>query len=199
MPTYGILDGSTVIAGFVVPLQVKNNKPSFNNDTFSLKRVVKKRTAQRWEIETRLEPLGREANDLFVHLVFNSDTEVFDILMPQNYGVTLKRTSSSTPTATGASGASSVVVASNSGLIPKGTFIKFTNHPKVYLTMSDLTGNGALSIYPPLRVAVPALTGFAHRDDVKMSCRYDTDTLSGMEYQDGILMDIGTVKLVEAI
>lgn len=199
MPTYGILSGSTVIAGFVVPLQVKNNKPSFNNDTMSLKRVVKKRTAQRWEIETRLEPLSGGANGLFVHLVTNADTEVFNVLMPQNYGVILKRTSVSAPTATGSSGASIVSVANNIGLIPAGTFIKFSNHAKVYMTTTDLIDTGSVGIYPPLRVAVPAATSFSHRDDVYMSCRYDTDTLSGMEYTDGILMDIGTVRLVEAI
>jgi hypothetical protein len=39
----------------------------------------------------------------------------------------------------------------------------------------------------------------SHRDDVQMSCLFDTDTLTGMSYTDGILMDLGTVKLVEKL
>lgn len=201
MPTYGILSGSTVIAGFVVPLQVKNNKPSFNNDTMSLKRVVKSRTAQRWEIETRLEPLSGGANDLFVHFVTNADTGQFNILMPQNYGVILKRTSVSNPTVgvAGVAGSSTITIANNAGLIPAGTFIRFANHTKVYMTTTDITGNGVVGIYPTLRVGTAVGTAISHRDNVQMLCRYDTDTLSGMEYSDGILMDIGTVRLVEAL
>jgi hypothetical protein len=197
---YGILDASdNVIARFVTPLTVRNNKPAFVSDSLSLKRNVKKRSTQRWEIEARLEPLEREANELFSHLVLNSNTDPFYVYMPQNRGVVLKRTNSSTtPTVTGSIGASSVTVASNTGIIPKGCFVKFGTHDKIYMATSTLSGNGTLNIFPVLRAAVSAVTLY-YRDDVKMYCLYDTDTLSGMLYEDGVLMDVGVVKLIEKL
>jgi hypothetical protein len=195
---YGIYENGKIIAGFVAPIKVISNKPVFVSDTLSLKRATFSRTAQRWEIETNLEPLVETAHDLFVNLVTKGYSETITILMPQNYGVILKRTSTATPTATQAvAGSSSVVVTNNSGLIPKGTFIKFAEHSKIYMTTNDLSGNGTLGIYPALKTATSGI--FKHRDDVLMSCLYDTTTVVGMAYTDGILMDIGSVKLVEKL
>jgi len=143
-----------------------------------------------------LEPLSAGAHELFTHLVVNGYATAFDIMMPQNYGAVLKRTSSGVATASASAGAASVTVSSNSGLIPKGTFIKFANHSKVYMTTADLTGTGSVGIYPTLRATISSAT-MTCRDDVKMSCVYDLDTISGMAYTDGILMNLGMIKLVE--
>lgn len=194
---YGIYDGGKIVAKFVTPLTIKSNEPVFASDTLSLKRHVAKRGIQRWELEAQLEPLSYNAQDLFVNIVTKGYYEPMTIITPQNYGVITSRTSTSTPTGVGAAGASVISVSGNSGKIPKGTFIKFNSYTKVYMTTSDLTGNGTVGVYPKLRSAINST--FQHRDDVIMTCYYDIDTVSGMRYQDGILMDLGTFKLVEAL
>jgi hypothetical protein len=194
---YGIYESGKVIAKFVAPVTVKSNVPVFASDTLSLKRRVSRRTAQRWEIETRIEPLSFTAEDLFANLVTKGHSEAISIVMPQNYGVIKKRTSTSTPTATGAAGSSVISITGNTGFIPRGNFIKFNGITKIYMLTDAINGNGSVGIFPQLRTNVNAV--FAHRDDVIMPCYYDLDTIIGMTYSDGILMDIGTVKLVEAL
>jgi len=195
---YGIYENGAVIAQFVVPMTLRSNQPVFASDTLSLKRQTGRRTAQRWELETRLEPLAVGAEKLMVNLIANGVSETVNIIVPQNRGVVKRRTSNSTPTATAAVGATQIPVLNNVGLIPMGTFIRFANHSKIYMLKADLTGTGTMSIYPTLRTAVAGVS-FAHRDDVIMPCLYDTDTVIGMTYEDGILMDAGTVKLIERL
>jgi hypothetical protein len=88
--SYGILNGTALIAKFTVPLTVKSNQPVFSSDTLSLSRVSVKRNVQRWEIDANLEPLVGTANDLFAHLVTKGSSESFKIKMPQNYGAELQ-------------------------------------------------------------------------------------------------------------
>jgi len=195
--TYGIYEDGAVIAKFVAPLQVTSNKPVFTSDALDLSRNAVASSAQRWEIQTNVEPLVRNAQDIFVHLIEHGHTTAFNIICPQNYGAVLARTSNSTPTAVGAKGSGTVTVTNNEGMIPRGTFIKFANHSKIYMTMRPRADNGQLSIYPPLRVAVN--TTFTHRDDVIMPVKYDTDVIIGMVFTDGIVQDPGTLKLIEAI
>jgi len=196
--TYGIYEGETLLARFVAPGDMmRSNRPIFASDTLSLKRKVSGRGAQRWEIEAGLEPLTTDANLLFVNLVTKGESETVTVRVPQNYGVIHKRTSTSTPTAVGLKGATQVAVTNNSGLIPAGTFIRFASHSKIYMTTGDLRNSGNLGVFPPLRRSVNDT--FAHRDDVVMPCLYDTDTAKGMKYTDGILMDVGTVKLIERL
>lgn len=198
--TYGIYDNGEVIAKFVAPLTVKSNQPIFVSDTLSLKRFSSKRAAQRWEIESNVEPLSTDAQDLFVNLVTKGNTETVNIIMPQNYGVIKSRNASSgTPLGNGSINSSTVNVTSHtSGIMPKGTFIKFANHSKIYMTTSSLNGDGTVNIFPQLRVAVVNQNIFC-LDNVIGNFLYDTDTIQGMVYTDGILMDLGTIKLVEQV
>jgi len=205
---YGIYDGGVLIAKFVAPMAVRSNHPVFTTDTLSLSRLISRRTAQRWEIETRLEPLSNSAQDLFVHLVTKGYSSTFTILTPQNYGALQARTSTSTPTTTGTANANAsiavIATGTNTGLIPKGTFFKFSNpgHSKVYMTtanITDSTPGQTINFYPPLKTSVPTGTTIIFKDDVQMTCYYDTDVISGMVYTDGILMDIGQIRIVEAV
>ena len=194
---YGILNGGIVIAQFVAPLSMRSNRTEFLSDTLSLDRKGVQTLAQRWELETNLMPMTEDANDLFVDLVTKGHTEPFTIVVPQNTGVISRRTSVVTPVGVGSIGSSFLTISSNVGLLPKGTFIKFDEHDKVYMLTTNLEGDGVAGIYPPLRNDVDSL--FRHRDDVIMKCVYDTDVISGMTYTDGILMDVGAVKIVEKL
>lgn len=194
---YGIYENGEVIARFVVPMTLRSNNPISFSDTLSLKRFVNKRSAQRWELEASVEPLNYSANDLMVSLITKGYSETIQITTPQNIGVISKRTISSC-TATGLASSSVVTISNHSGFMPKGTFIKFANHLKVYMTTSDLSNNGTLNIYPALRTSVSSVS-VANDDKVFMSCLLDTDSVRGMVFSDGILMDNGTIRFIERL
>ena len=196
---YGIYDGDQVIAQFVTPMTIRSNRPVFSSDTLSLKRQVAVQGAQRWELTTMLMPLSHRAEELFVTLTVGGHSGLVNIITPQNYGVIQRRTSTANNAlATGSRHSNTVSVVNNSGLIPKGTFIRFAGHTKVYMTTSDLTGSGNVGVFPSLRADVSDEL-MKHRDDVVMPCMLDTSTVIGMAYTDGILMDNGTIILVEKL
>jgi len=195
---YGVLVDGKVIARFTAPLSVISNVPVFTTDTLSLKRSTSRRAAQRWEISAGLEPLSHTANDLFVLFVKKGNFEKLDIIMPQNIGAIEKRTIGyGAPVASGDINGTTISVASNS-FIPKGTFIKFENHSKIYLTMGDLNKNGNVSIFPALRSTVLNKT-FTWKDDVIAPVFIDNNNTSGMIFRDGILMENGEINFVEAL
>jgi hypothetical protein len=198
---YGIYDNGEVIARFAAPMTVRSNQPVFVSDTLSLKRFISRRSAQRWEIDSNLEPLTTDAQDLMVNLVTRGYSETVTVIVPQNYGVIKSRTANGTATATGTIGSGQVSVTGLSGLVPKGTFVKFAGHSKVYMTTSDVTFTTGISstinVFPTLRAAVTGTMNY--KDDVQMQCLYDTDVATGMVYSDGIMMDTGQVKLLEKL
>ena len=196
---YGIYDDNQVIAQFVAPMTMRSNKPVFVSDTLSLKRQVAVQGAQRWELSTLLMPLSHKAEDLFVNLTVRGHSGTIEIITPQNFGVLQRRTSTATNiTATGNRHASSVEITNNFGLIPKGTFVRFVEHSKVYMTTADMVGSGTLNIFPNLLKDV-GFENMKHRDDVIMPCVIDTSTVIGMAYTDGVLMDNGTITLLEKL
>jgi hypothetical protein len=195
---YGIYENGEVIARFTAPLTIKSNQPVFVSDTLSLKRFISRRSAQRWEIDAGLEPLTTDAQDLMVNLVTKGYSETVTVIVPQNYGVVKARTAVGIPTVSGVAGQSQVVISTGLfNLLPKGTFVKFSNHSKVYMTTANLTGNGVLTIFPPLVSNVAG--SMTYGDNVQMECLYDTDVVTGMVYSDGILMDTGQIRLLEKL
>jgi len=194
---YGIYEDGNVIAQFVAPMTVRSNNPVFVSDTLSLSRKVAKRTAQRWELETAVEPLSTSSNDLFVNLVVNGNSDTVFVMMPQNIGAAHNTTSTApAPMAVGYKGATTLTVLKNYGTIAKGQFIKFTGSKKVYMLTADLVNSGTMHIYPALRGDVDTTFEFK---DIIMECLYDLDVVRGMSFSDGILMNMGTIKLVERL
>jgi len=83
-------------------------------------------------------------------------------------------------------------------LIPAGTMFTVGTNKKLYMAVEDSTAGVPFKIHPNLQSSVtdePIVYG----DTVKMQCFYDTTVISGMQYSDGILMDNGSVKLIEAL
>jgi hypothetical protein len=199
---YGILDDNDkLIAKFAAPTSYYTNT---NTDgileSLSLRRYFYIDTAQRWAIRSNLEPLGSTANELFTHVVIKGSEKVLKVRMPQQYGVVQKRTGSKNTIKVDIGISKSNLININySGIIPKGTFIAFNNHSKVYITLQDYDGSGtSLEIYPPLRKTVSGQQMY-HRDDVILYCYYSTDAIKGMSFSDGILMDLGEITLLEAL
>lgn len=198
---YGIYENGEVIAQFTAPMTVRSNQPVFVSDTLSLKRFISRRSAQRWEIDAGLEPLSNKAQDLMVNLVTKGYSEAVTVIVPQNYGVIKSRTAVGTATATGSIGSGQISVIGLSGLLPRGTFVKFAGHTKVYMTTTDVSfisgTSSTINVFPTLRAAVTSTMNY--KDDVQMQCLYDTDVVSGMVYSDGILMDTGQIRLLEKL
>lgn len=194
---YGIYENGKVIARLVVPMTMKSNQPIFVSDTLSLKRAVTKRVAQRWEIETRLEPLSYSAQDLMVNLVTRGYSEAVQVITPQNIGIIKDRTTVTDAKTTGIALVNASTVNISTTQLLKGTFIRFENHSKVYMVTS-VSGN-TIGVYPTLRSEVGINVTVKHGDNVIMTCLYDTDTVRGMSFSDGMLMDMGIVKLLEKL
>ena len=196
---YGILnDSGKVIVGFTAPLTIKSNQPAFSTDTLSLHRFVSVSPAQRWEITCGLEPQVHEASDLMVHLVTKGYSTVFEILCPQNVGNEHNKKMRGAATTSGAAVNATQIGIQGVGFLQKGRYVRFSGSTKVYMTTTDLTGSGTVGIFPPLRNAVAPGEAFVY-DGVRMRVTYDLDVVSGMAYRDGILMDIGSVKMIEAL
>lgn len=200
---FGIYDNGEIIAQFAAPMTMRSNAPVFLSDSLSLKRKAKYRGSQRWELETNLEPLSHGGNQLMVNMVVNNYNNTVDIVIPQNIGVMKERVEATLgPVATGSQYASTVNIASTNpeAYIPAGQFLKFSNHSKIYMVTEGLSGNGTLHVYPPLVIELPADPPTnIYIDGVRMACYYDTETVIGMSYTDGILMDNGSIKLIEAL
>ena len=194
---YGIYNNGNVIAQFVTPMSVISNVPTFDSDTMSLKRNVQRMTAQRWEITSRVQPLSTDANELFALLVSKGSFDTLEVTMPQNTGAIHKRviTTAVKPKGTGdVDGLTFTVTSANT--IPVGTFIRFANHSKIYLLTSK--AGSIYGIYPALQSAVLD-ESFDWLDDVIMPVYLEPGSMTGMSYSDGILMDNGEMKFVEAL
>jgi hypothetical protein len=197
----GIREGSLLIARFVVPMSVISNRPEFGADTLSLRRRTGTQGGvQRWEIQTRVEPL-RGSADLMVDMILSGESDVVEVEMPQVYGVSngTSLTSLAVSAAT-AKSSSSVPVTVTGVRVGKGEFIKFAGHSKVYMVSSVRTGSGNMSIFPALvaDVALNEAISFGPTN-VIMSANYDSSTIKGMVYSDGVLQDPGQVTLIEKL
>lgn len=190
-----IIDGKLAIP-FVAPLNITSNTPSFASDAVNLKRMTASQKAQRWEITTNLMP-SNDSAEFMIHSVTNGHTEIFDVLMPQimrfdqTTATVVKTLNATNPVAR-----NSIEVTKN-GNIAKGEFVKFTNHDKVYMIKAVTATR--IEIFPSLVSSVPPLTEILTGDDVLMKARYNTDTMLGIKFVDGIMSDPGTVTLVEAL
>jgi hypothetical protein len=200
---YGILKDATnygwdnQLAGvFAAPLQLKSNVPVFVSDTLSLKRFVAGQAAQRWEIEARIAPTN-DSVDFMMNSILNGHFNKIYVRMPQPV----------TPAIQAIPGSTSMVlvnaVASNTSITSNGThvvgeFIKFNTSAKVHMVKKILAA-GVIEIFPGLLANTPSTSIIMRGGWVTMEAYYDTDTVSGMIYSDGMLQDPGSIKLVEAI
>lgn len=82
------------------------------------------------------------------------------------------------------------------GTLKAGDMIKFDNHSKVYMIVSDLTGPGTLSIQPALRVAVSDNTALTY-DNVPFTVRLNND-VQGYALGSASLLDY-EVDFIEAV
>ena len=191
-------------AKILAPLSITSNEPVYDVDTVGLSKQRATQGAQRWELAFTTATSGATEADMLVGVI-DGITSAETMIMPQLPSV-LKANTSSVVLAIDADasgGASSVTVVSD-GVISKGSFIKFSNHDKVYLVTADVAaGTVPVPIYPKLRSAVTTAhtlyTSNVGASAVSLRYYRDVSNLRGLTFTDGILSSTGTVNLVEAL
>lgn len=208
----------------LAPISIRSNHPVFSADTISLKRQQVQSASQRWEMEFNVavnDPVSFFTDTIIANQ--GSNTGRITMTMPQIYrGQRHQTENEHTATGTINTGAASVGATSVSlngtsadggRVIRRGTFIKFSNHDKIYLIINstDLTlnsaGDGTINIYPSLRTALLTSDTLRYRNngtssttgDVQVTCWRDTTNINGITFSDGLLADPGVVRLVETV
>jgi len=193
-------------APILAPYTITSNEPHFDMTTVSLKVQRASQGHQRWELSfNTVITKDTEVNTLLSTMVDfdSSDT----MIMPQLPSVKDNITLTSVPflIAAAPAGVSTVYVDSGiaQGIMPKGSFFKFSNHNKVYISTSDLNLNGtidkALTFYPSLKSSVSPSTGIIYGDNCVISYIKNIDNQQGITFTDGILSNPGVISLIEEV
>ena len=187
-------------AKILAPLSITSNEPVFDVDTVSLSKQRASQGAQRWELAFNTVTSDATEADMLVGVATGLAT-ADTMVMPQLPSVDRLNTigASRAITVNAAAGVSSVTINSN-GVLSKGSFIKFSNHAKLYMVTADVAaGVVAVPIYPQLRTAVPTSHTFRSGSAAILTFYRDVSNLRGLTFTVGILSSTGTVNLVEAI
>ena len=190
--------GSKILA----PLSITSNEPIYDVDTISLSKQRASQGAQRWEVAFNTVTSGDTEADLLVGIITNlavADT----MIMPQLPSADRTNTAgvSLAISVAAAAGTSSVTIV-NDGVISKGSFIKFSNHAKIYMVTADIPSaitSVSVPIYPSLRSAVTTAHTFKTGASATFTYYRDVSNLRGLTFTDGLLSSAGTINLVEAI
>jgi len=195
-------EGSKILA----PYTIISNEPHFDMTTISLKTQRTTQGHQRWELSFDIITTADNEVDSLLGTLLDFDTSR-TFIMPQLPSVANLNTITPTPTlaASATAGSSTVYIDSitSDGFLPKGSFIKFSNHDKVYITTNDLDLSGTtlkqLDIYPSLVSAVTASVSLQSGDLCLLKYYISIDNQMGITFQDGVLSTPGTINLVEAV
>lgn len=210
MAKYGILRSSTntgndgeLVCTFIAPLSIISNKPTYSNETLTLKRKSIYTDIQRWEIEAGMAPV-EDASDWFVHNVTNGYSETFFVRMPQIYRKKpISDKLSPKVFADTAARLDEVYVKDMSSLsLPVGEFIRFKGHGKVYMVKESTRVDGNLNkitIFPKLNQEIAANEEIEYGSRVTMRAQYGDSNKIGVTYIDGILAQVDQITLIEAL
>jgi len=198
MATY-YFEGEKILA----PLTISSNEPMYDVDTISLKKQRASQGAQRWELSFNI--VSEDPTNLLVNTISGFDS-TNTMIMPQLNKIENNLTVSGTLSVSSATAGTNSVVISKvgvSGIIPKGYFIKFSNHNKIYMVLNELdfegTGTLTCNFYPSLTEDLTGSETVATGDDVTITYYRDISDLKGITYTDGVLSDIGTINIIEAL
>ena len=187
-------------AKILAPFSITSNDPVFDVDTVSLGKQRVSQGAQRWELSFSTITSGTTEADMLVGVISGLDASD-TMVMPQLPSADrLNTAGTSLVISAGAAAGSSTVTVVSDGVISKGSFIKFSNHDKIYMVTADVAaGTVPVSIYPSLRTAVTVSDVMNTGASVSIRYYRDISNLRGLTFTDGILSSTGTVNLVEAL
>jgi hypothetical protein len=192
----GEIDDSSVGIVFSTPLTISSNQPILAADTISLKRKTMGQRAQRWEIVTNVCPTVG-SNEYLLQSVINGHDKSFRVRMPQIPNSKYSNAVLSVLVEALKGGVDIFYTPETTGDLIAGEFINFANHKKVYLVTSVDQEANAITIFPPLLANVDAGELISHGDSTILHVKNETSTVLGMTFVDGLLMDPGTITLIE--
>jgi len=139
-------------------LGIKSIQNTIISKTVSGKKLARQIDGQRWGFTARI--ITAKRSDVYGELMAfivkqRSGKENFTIIPPEVEDA--RGTASGTPNGTASAGATSITLGgTGTGTLKAGDFIKFANHDKVYMVVSDQSdiSTGSLTIEPPLTTAV---------------------------------------------
>jgi len=190
----------------LAPFSIISNKPVFASDTVSLKHIRSAQTSQRWEISFNTVNSGTAA-DALLNLLTDMD-QASTMIIPQLPEVDSSSTATGTATVLINSSTGNSVLELDtslaSGFLPKGSFISFESHSKVYLLQNDLDFDNELdtviaSIYPNLTVETSSGSVVNYGANCSLHYYRDINSTQGITFSDGVLANQGTVTLIEAL
>ena len=187
-------------AKILAPLTIRSNEPIYEVDTVSLSKQRASQGAQRWEVSFKTVTSADTEADMLVGTITNL-TASTTMIMPQIPSVVAGNTAgvSLVISSVASAGASTVTIV-NDGIIKKGSFIKFSNHDKIYMVTEDVSsGTVNVPIYPSLRSAVAITDTFQTGSYAVLSYYRDIDNLTGLIFSDGLISNAGSISLTEAI
>ena len=139
-------------------LGIKSIQNTIISKSVSGKKLARQIDGQRWAFTIQIITAKRSDvyGDLMAFIVKQrSGKENFTIVPPE---ITDARgTASGTPNGTASAGVTSITLAgTGTGTLKAGDMIKFANHDKVYMVVSDQSdiSTGSLTIEPPLTTAI---------------------------------------------
>tara|TARA_R110000764_G_scaffold238754_2_gene336409 strand:- start:881 stop:1465 length:585 start_codon:yes stop_codon:yes gene_type:complete len=187
-------------AKILAPLTIRSNEPIYEVDTVSLSKQRASQGAQRWEVSFKAVTSADTEADMLVGTITNL-TASTTMIMPQIPSVVAGNTAgiSLVISSVASAGASTVTIV-NDGIIKKGSFIKFSNHDKIYMVTEDVSsGTVNVPIYPSLRSAVAITDTFQTGSYAVLSYYRNIDNLTGLTFSDGLISNAGSISLTEAI
>ena len=191
-------------ASILAPFKITSNQPIYETDTVSLSKQRASQGAQRWELTFTTATSDATEADMLVGMITGLAT-ASTMTMPQIPSAVKGNTAgvSLVISAGVAAGLSAVTVVSD-GIIKKGSFIKFSNHDKIYMVTADVAASVALApvavaIYPSLRTAVAITDTFKTGSSAILTYYRDIDSTQGLTFTDGLLSNAGSISLTEAI
>jgi len=126
--------------------------------TSSGRKQARQIDGQRFTITLQYPPMSRSEFSPIKAFIMKqrSQLESFTVIPPATES-DAQGTASGTPTGTASAGATSITLGgSGSGTLKAGDYIKFANHNKVYMVVTDQSdiSTGTITIEPPLTTAV---------------------------------------------
>lgn len=149
---------------------------NLSSETISGRTQVRNIGGQRWEFSASYPPLTRSQFAPVNAFIMGQRgmAETFTIVLPE---ISTKSGDAGGFPQTSVSediGQTIISIDGLTGTLKAGDLIKFDNHSKVYMIVSDLTGAGNLQIQPSLRSAVPNDTAIIF-NNVPFTVRLNND------------------------
>lgn len=197
---------------YVTPLTIASNQPELTTDTLSLRRIVGRTEAQRWEMQVTLEPDSFGSNGLLntvqVHREVNGGHTAFTLPIPQLLNTSATSQADVAFSAPVLAGETEILITSTDPfVIPAGLFITIAGNSKVHRvtqTAASATAGSApftatLNVFPSL-TADRVVGALVTVSDVMLTARHNTDNggIVGYTLSQGVV-DRLTLSVTEAL